>query len=108
MGALEQGKAVCPWCVHAEVREDVCGLYCGIGKKNPGGECGFFADYLEGKERGESVAFKTNVVKTQWRVITESGNRRMDYLVEAESEEAAKLKVPKGETVVDVECLDGR
>ncbi len=105
---MKNGKAVCPWCVHAEVREDVCGVTCDIGEENSEGRCRFFADYLEQKERGERVEIKRNVVMTQWRVITESGNKRMDYLVEAESEEAAKLKVPEGETVLSVECLDGR
>lgn len=102
-------RAVCPWCVFALDREDVCGVACEIGGENPEGGCRNFVDYLEWKERGElAVAFKTNVVRVPWRVVTLEGKRRKDYLVEAESEEAARLKVPEGESVVSVERLDGR
>ena len=53
------------------------------------------------------MAIKMNVVKTNWRVVTDNGKRMKTYLVEAESKETAKLKVPSNETVVYVECLDG-
>lgn len=55
------------------------------------------------------MAFKTNVVKTWWRVKTKEikGFRRKDLIVQAESEEAAKLKAPDGFEVLSVERMDG-
>lgn len=55
------------------------------------------------------MAFKTNVVKANWRVstIVKGTNYRRDYILSAESEEAAKLKVPEDEEIVRVERLDG-
>lgn len=53
------------------------------------------------------MAFKTNVVKCTWEVQTEMENYRNIYLVEAESEEAARLKVPKDEKVLAVRRMDG-
>jgi hypothetical protein len=54
------------------------------------------------------LAFKTNVIKQTWAVETKMENRKNVYLVEAESEEAARLKVPKDEVVLSVKCMDGR
>lgn len=54
------------------------------------------------------MAFKANVIKQTWAVETEMKNHRNVYLVEAESEEVAKLKVPKGEVILSVKCMDGR
>lgn len=54
------------------------------------------------------MAIKTNVIKQTWAVETEMKNHRNIYLVEAESEEAAKLKIPKGEKILSVKCMDGR
>jgi hypothetical protein len=54
------------------------------------------------------MAFKANVVKRTWAVETEMENHRNVFLVEAESEESAKLKVPKGEKILSVKCMDGR
>lgn len=42
--------AVCPWCIHADVLDDICGVYCRIGQENPAGECRFFIDYLDFRE----------------------------------------------------------
>lgn len=55
------------------------------------------------------MAFKTNVVKANWRIstIVKGTNHRRDYILSAESEEAAKLKVPEDEEIVRVERLDG-
>lgn len=55
------------------------------------------------------MELKCNVVKTCWRVstIVKGTNRRSDYILWAESEEAAKLKVPEDEEIVRVERLDG-
>lgn len=62
------------------------------------------------KERGDKVAFKTNVVKTNWQVkAREIGSfRQKVYLVNAESKEKAKLQVPDGWEVLNVVCLDGK
>lgn len=54
------------------------------------------------------MALKTNVVKTSWLVVAMDGKHRRDYIVEAESEEAAKLKVPEEYEILSVERLDGR
>lgn len=54
------------------------------------------------------MAIRTNVVKRTWAVETKMENRKNIYLVEAESEETAKLKVPKGEKILSVKCMDGR
>ena len=54
------------------------------------------------------MAFKANVIKQTWAVETEMKNYKNVYLVEAESEEAAKLKVPKGEKILSVKRMDGR
>ena len=54
------------------------------------------------------MAIKMNVVKCTWAVETEMKNHRNIYLVEAESEETARLKVPKGEIILSVKCMDGR
>ena len=56
------------------------------------------------------MAFKTNVIKTSWEVITQErgGYHRKTYLVQAESEEKAKLQVPEDEDVVSVTKLDGK
>lgn len=55
------------------------------------------------------MAFKANVVKTCWKVITKErdGYRKKDYLIWAESEETARLQVPETEEVLSVEHLDG-
>lgn len=55
------------------------------------------------------MAFKCNVVKINWRVstIVKGTNNMRDYIISAESEEAAKLKVPEDEEIVRVERLDG-
>ena len=57
---------------------------------------------------GDLMAFKANVIKQTWAVETEMKNHRNIYLVEAESEETARLKVPKGEIILSVKCMDGR
>lgn len=57
---------------------------------------------------GENMALKTNVVKTSWLIVAMDGKHRRDYIVEAESEEAAKLKVPEEYEILSVERLDGR
>ena len=44
---VKKEKAVCPWCIHADVLEDICGVYCRVGQKNPDGKCRFFIDYLD-------------------------------------------------------------
>lgn len=54
------------------------------------------------------MAFRTNVIKQTWAVETKMENRKNVYLVEAESEEVARLKVPKDEVVLSVKCMDGR
>lgn len=54
------------------------------------------------------MAIKMNVVKCTWAVETKMENHRNIYLVEAESEETARLKVPKDEVVLSVKCMDGR
>lgn len=54
------------------------------------------------------MAIRTNVIKQTWAVETKMENRKNIYLVEAESEEAARLKVPEGEVVLSVKCMDGR
>ena len=54
------------------------------------------------------MAIKMNVVKYTWAVETEMKNHRNVYLVEAESEESARLKVPKGEVILSVKRMDGR
>ena len=61
-------------------------------------------------ERSDDMAFKTNVIKTSWEVITQErgGYHRKTYLVQAESEEKAKLQVPEDEDVVSVTRLDGK
>ncbi len=53
------------------------------------------------------MAFKTNVVKTNWEVIAqEKGSyRRSTYLISAESEEKAKMQIPEGFEVVSVKRL---
>ena len=55
------------------------------------------------------VSIKCNVVKVNWRVstIVKGTNHMRDYIISAESEEAAKLKVPEDEEIVRVERLDG-
>lgn len=55
------------------------------------------------------MAFKTNVVKTNWQVrAREIGSfRQRVYLVLAESEEKAKLQVQDGWEVLDVRKIDG-
>ncbi len=60
----------------------------------------FGGDYL--------MAIRTNVIKQTWAVETKMENRKNIYLVEAESEEAARLKVPNDEVVLSVKCMDGR
>lgn len=57
---------------------------------------------------GENMALKTNVVKVSWRIVALDGKHRRDYIVEAESEETAKLKVPEEYEILSVERLDGR
>jgi hypothetical protein len=54
------------------------------------------------------LAIKTNVIKQTWAVETKMENRKNIYLVEAESEETARLKVPKDEVVLSVKRMDGR
>lgn len=56
------------------------------------------------------MAIKTNVVRTSWKVVTKEvgGYHKKEYLVMAESEETARLKVPKDEEVLSVTPIDGR
>lgn len=106
---VREGTAVCPWCWFARDREDICGVYCTEGFTNEDGRCDRFLDYLEEKERRDSVAFKTNVVKSCWSVETvkKGGYKKKRYLFWAESEEKAKLMVPEDEEVVLVKHMDG-
>lgn len=53
------------------------------------------------------MAIKMNVIKQTWAVETKMKNHRNIYLVEAESEETARLKVPKGEVILSVKRMDG-
>lgn len=108
-GNTPRRVAVCPWCWYARTKADICGVYCTGGFQNKDGSCERFLDYYEEKKRRRKMAFKTNVVKAQWEVVTLSDNgvHRMIYLVAAESEEKAKLQVPQDEKVISVKKLDG-
>lgn len=56
------------------------------------------------------MAFKTNVVKTNWEVRArqKEGFRTKVFLVLAESEETAKQQVPEEYEAVDVRRIDGK
>lgn len=109
---MEVRISICPWCVHAEMNddpEDLCGLFCGIGKTNNDGQCESFWDYIDEKEGDDNLALKTNVVKTNWQVRARKigSYKQKVYLVLAESKEKAKLQVQDGWEVLNVKRIGG-
>ena len=56
------------------------------------------------------MAFKTNVVKTNWEVRAKQkdGFRTKVFLVLAESKETAKQQIPEEYEAVDVRRIDGK
>lgn len=53
--------------------------------------------------------FLTNVVKSTWKVVTKdrNGYHKKEYLIQAESEEKAKMQIPALEEILSVKRLDG-
>lgn len=46
----DEGKNICAWCYFARMREDICGIYCTGGFKNPDGSCNRFLSWEEYKK----------------------------------------------------------
>lgn len=61
------------------------------------------------KESENRHMFLTNVVKSTWKVVTKErdGFKTKEYLIQAESEEKAKMSIPTTEEVVSVTKMDG-
>ena len=53
--------------------------------------------------------FLTNVVKSTWKVVAKERNgfKTKEYLIQAESEETAKMQIPALEEIVLIERMDG-
>lgn len=61
------------------------------------------------KESENRNMFLTNVVKSTWKVVTKERNgfRAKEYLIQAESEEKARMSIPATEEVVSAKKMDG-